>query len=209
MRRAIDHLKQSDPKLGAVIEAVGPFRMKYMEPTFHSLARSIVYQQLSGKVAAVIFGRLAAAAGDPLMAPAVLAMTEEDLRACGLSKQKAAYIRDLAAREAEIEFAKLPRLSDELVIRRLTQVKGIGTWTAHMFLMFGLRRRDVLPVGDLGIRMAIQKIYDMRELPAPKQIEQLAGNWRPYCSVASWYLWRSLELPKEQADPTRPEWKGL
>jgi DNA-3-methyladenine glycosylase II len=209
MRRAIEHLGKSDPKLGAVIEAVGPFRMKYMDPTFHSLARSVVYQQLSGKVAAVIFGRLAAAAGDPLQPETVLALSQDQLRACGLSKQKAAYILDLAAREPEIEFSKLPRLTDELVIQRLTQVKGIGAWTAHMFLMFGLRRRDVLPVGDLGIRMAIRNIYRMKELPNPKQIEKLAEKWRPYCSVASWYLWRSLELPKEAADPSRPEWKGL
>lgn len=209
MRKAIEHLKSSDPKLGAVIEAVGPFRMKYMEPTFHSLARSIVYQQLSGKVAAVIFGRFSALAGDPLRPESILALTEEAMRGCGLSKQKAAYIRDLAARETEIEFSRLSRLSDEAVIERLTQVKGIGTWTAHMFLMFGLKRRDILPVGDLGVRMAIQKIYRTKELPAPKDIEKLALKWRPYCSVAAWYLWRSLELPKEQVDPERPVWTGM
>lgn len=209
MRKAIEHLKSSDPKLGAVIEAVGPFRMKYMEPTFHSLARSIVYQQLSGKVAAVIFGRFAALAGDPLRPEAILALTEEAMRGCGLSKQKAAYIRDLAAREAEIEFHRLSKLTDDLVIERLTQVKGIGTWTAHMFLMFGLKRKDILPVGDLGVRMAIQKIYRMKELPTPKEMEKLALKWRPYCSVAAWYLWRSLELPKEKADPEREVWTGM
>lgn len=209
MRKAIAHLKSADPKLGAVIEAVGPFRMKYMDPTFHSLARSIVYQQLSGKVAAVIFARFTALAGDPLQPESVLAVSEDAMRGCGLSKQKAAYIRDLAAREADIEFAKLPRLTDKLVIQRLTQVKGIGTWTAHMFLMFGLKRKDILPVGDLGVRMAIQKIYGTKELPAPAEMEKLAQNWRPYCSVAAWYLWRSLELPKEKADPDREVWTGM
>jgi len=209
MRKAIEHLKSSDPKLGAVIEAVGPFRMKYMEPTFHSLARSIVYQQLSGKVAAVIFARFAALAGEPLQPGAILALTEEAMRGCGLSKQKAAYIRDLAAREAQIEFHRLAKLTDDLVIERLTQVKGIGTWTAHMFLMFGLKRRDILPVGDLGVRMAVQKIYRLKELPTPKEMEKLALKWRPYCSVAAWYLWRSLELPKEKADPDREVWVGM
>jgi DNA-3-methyladenine glycosylase II len=209
MRKAIQHLKTADPRLGAIIEAVGPYRIRYMEPTFHSLARSIVYQQLSGKVASVIFGRLTAAAGDPLSPNAVLALSDEQMRSAGLSKQKSSYLRDLAAHEPLIEFPSLTRLKDQAVIDRLITVKGVGVWTAHMFLIFGLRRKDVLPTGDLGIRAAMKKLYRLKELPTPTQMEQIAGSWRPYCSVASWYLWRSLELPEEEADPEREKWVGM
>jgi len=207
MRRGVEHLKAADPRLGSVIEAVGACRIQYMAPTFHSLARSIVYQQLSGAVASVIFSRLTAAGGDPLSPEAILALSEAQMRAAGLSKQKLSYIRDLAARAPEIEFQKLARLRDELVIKRLTQVKGIGVWTAHMFLLFGLRRKDVLPTGDLGIRTAIRNIYRLKDLPDPKRIELIARDWHPWCSVASWYLWRSLELPKEQPVPPLKESK--
>ena len=209
MRKAIDHLKAADRRLAGVIEAVGPYRIRYMEPSFHSLARSIVYQQLSGKVASVIFGRLTAAARDPLSPEAVLALSDEEMRAAGLSKQKASYLRDLAAHAPSIEFSRLRTLPDDAIVERLTMVKGVGVWTAHMFLLFGLRRKDVLPVGDLGIRAAMQKLYRLDELPNPKQMEQIAASWRPYCSVASWYLWRSLELPREKADPKREKWRGM
>ncbi len=193
MKKAVDHLRTADPILARALATVGPFRMTYMEPTFHSLARSIVFQQLSTKVARVIFDRVAVLAGDPLTPQAILALSEEELRGAGLSKQKAAYIRDLAAREADIGFPGLKKLDDAEVIVRLTQVKGIGEWTAHMFLMFGLRRRNILPVGDLGIRMAIQKLYELPELPKPKEVERIAEPWHPYCSIAAWYLWRSLD----------------
>lgn len=195
MRKAVEHLKASDPALGAVIQKVGPCRMTYTEPTLHNLTRSIVYQQLSGKVASVIFGRLTAHTGDPVRAAAVVRLTDEQMRAIGLSRQKAAYVRDLAAREKEIQFSRLHKLSDADVIERLTQVKGIGVWTAHMFLMFALRRPNVLPTLDLGIRMAIRNLYEMDGLPAPKQVETIAAPWHPWCSVASWYLWRSLDKP--------------
>jgi DNA-3-methyladenine glycosylase II len=196
MRKALQHLRDADPILAGIIEQVGPFRMKYTEPTFHGLARSIVYQQLSGYAAGTIFGRLLAAASDPLRPETVMELPISELRALGLSQQKAAYIRDLAERTArrEVQFEKLPRLRDEYVIAQLTQVKGIGPWTVHMFLMFALRRRNVLPTGDLGIRSAIKRAYGLRELPAPAAIERIAQSWHPYCSVASWYLWRSLEL---------------
>jgi DNA-3-methyladenine glycosylase II len=117
------------------------------------------------------------------------------MRSLGLSGQKTAYIRDLArrTRDGAVAFEELPRLSDQEVIERLTQVKGIGPWTVHMFLIFALRRHDVLPVGDLGIRAAIRKAYGLAELPTPAEIEAMAARWRPYCTVASWYLWRSLE----------------
>lgn len=161
------------------------------------LVRSIVYQQLSGKVAAVIFGRLLAAVKGDLTPRRVLRLPHERMRALGLSNQKATYIRDLAERtkSGEVDFAALPGMSDEQVIETLTRVKGIGVWTAQMFLIFGLKRMDVLPVGDLGVRSAIKKAYGLAELPKPVDMEELARAWRPYCSVASWYLWRSLDGP--------------
>jgi DNA-3-methyladenine glycosylase II len=154
-----------------------------------------VYQQLSGRVASVIFGRLAKAAGGKLTPEAVLKLRPARMRAVGLSTQKTAYIRDLArhARAGSVVFEELLELSDEEVIERLTEVKGIGVWTAHMFLIFALRRTNVLPAGDLGIRNAIRKAYGFAELPGIVEMEALAERWRPYCTVASWYLWRSLE----------------
>jgi DNA-3-methyladenine glycosylase II len=199
MRKALQHLRSADDRLAGVIDAVGPCRIQYNEPEFGSLVRSIVYQQLSGRVASVIFGRLTAATGLPLRPAAILRLTPEELRAVGLSKQKAAYITDLAARARSIQFSRLPALRDEEVIERLTTVKGIGVWTAQMFLLFSLQRPDVLPTGDLGIRMAIRRLWELEELPTPRQVEEIGAPWHPWCSVASWYLWRSLELP-EAAD---------
>lgn len=216
MRKAIIHLKKKDPTLRSIIERVGPYRMAFRAPSFDSLVRSIVYQQLSGRVASVIFERLldAATRGGPaneLTPQAILQLKPAKLRSIGLSKQKAAYIRDLAERtdKGSIMFENLDSLSDDEVIEQLTAVKGVGVWTAHMFLMFALRRTDVLPTGDLGVRMAIRKAYDLPELPKPAEIEALAQAWRPYCSVASWYLWRSLENSGETAikkeKPPRPK----
>ena len=196
MRHAILHLKKSDPILRAIIEKVGPFRMNYGEPTFHSLAESILYQQLNGKAAATIFKRFTDAAGDPLTPEGILALTDAQMRAVGLSKQKTAYLRDLAEKTKAglLEFEKLSSLPDLDVIQHLTQVKGIGVWTAHMFLMFTLRRPDVLPTGDYGVQVAIKKYYRKRKLPKPKDMEKIAKSWAPYRSIACWYLWRSLDI---------------
>ena len=196
MRKALQHLRKADPVIGSLIDQIGPYAIKYLEPGYESLAKAIVYQQLSGKVAAVIFERLAAATGDGRFTPeATLRLSPARLRALGLSKQKIAYLRDLAARtlSGELDFAALKRLPDRLVYRRLMALKGIGPWTVQMFLIFALRRLDVLPAADLGIRAAVKKAYGMAELPTPAQVEQLARSWHPYCTVASWYLWRSLE----------------
>jgi DNA-3-methyladenine glycosylase II len=195
MRKAILHLKKADPVLRSLIDRVGAYRIEYRNPEFETLVRSIVYQQLSGKVASVIFGRLAEAAGDQLTPEAILKLTPARMRKAGLSKQKTAYIRDLArkTKSGVLDFARLPDLTDEEVVAMLTQVKGIGVWTAHMFLIFALERPDVLPTGDLGIRMAIRNEYKMDELPNAKEIEERAVGWHPYCTVASWYLWRSLD----------------
>ena len=196
MEHAIKHLRSADPVLAAIIERVGPCKLSYREPVFETLVRSIVFQQLSGKAATTIFNRLVEAAGGKLSPGAILKLRTPTLRKVGLSKQKASYIRDLAnrAQAKEIDFEALPALSDEEIIAALTKVKGIGVWTAHMFLLFALRRENVLPTGDLGVRAAIRKLYKKRSMPSPKLVEKIARGWHPYCSIASWYLWRSLEL---------------
>ncbi len=196
MRKAVNHLKKSDPVLRAIIERVGPCRMEFGEPEFSALAESIVYQQLNGKAAATIFERFVALAGDPLTPDGILKLSDEQLRSVGLSKQKSAYLKDLAAKTAAglLDFVRLPQLSDDEVIEHLTQVKGIGVWTAHMFLMFSLQRPNVLPTGDYGVQMAIKKHYKKRKLPKPRDMEKIARAWEPYRSVACWYMWRSLDI---------------
>jgi DNA-3-methyladenine glycosylase II len=196
MRKALNHLKKADPVLRGIIERVGPCRMEYGPPEFSSLAESIVYQQLNGNAAATIFKRFAALAGEPLTPDGILQLSDEQLRSVGLSKQKSAYLKDLAAKTAAglLDFARLPELPDQEVIEHLTQVKGIGVWTAHMFLMFTLRRPDVLPTGDYGVQAAIKKHYRKRRLPKPKEMEKIARPWAPYRSIACWYLWRSLDI---------------
>jgi DNA-3-methyladenine glycosylase II len=221
MRKAVLHLKKSDPSLRAIIQRVGPCRMEFGEPTFHSLAEAIVYQQLNGKAAVTIFKRFTALAGDPVTPEGILKLSAEQLRGVGLSKQKSSYLFDMAerAKRGDLDFSKLADMSDDEVIEHLTQVKGVGVWTAHMFLMFTLRRANVLPTGDFGIRMAIHKQYLERAakrkhgagrskskkpttklskekitLPTPEQMEKIAKRWEPYRSIACWYLWRSLDV---------------
>jgi DNA-3-methyladenine glycosylase II len=197
MRKAVNHLKKcGDPILCAIIERVGPCRMNFDEPKFASLAEAIVYQQLNGKAAEVIFDRFVSLAGNPLTPEGILKLTDAQLRSVGMSKQKSAYLKDLAAKTASglLDFARLPELSDDDVIEHLTQVKGIGVWTAHMFLMFSLRRPDVLPTGDYGVQVAMKKHYKKRKLPKPKDMEKIARMWAPYRSVACWYMWRSLDI---------------
>jgi DNA-3-methyladenine glycosylase II len=196
MRSALKHLSKSDPVIAAIIQRVGPCAIQYREPSFETLVRSIVYQQLSGKVASVIFGRLHAAAGEAQLTPAgIMKLRPEKMRKVGLSAQKTLYIRELAkhTRRGSIVFEDLPETPDPEVIEHLTRVKGIGVWTAQMFLMFALRREDVLPVADLGIRSAMKKAYGLEELPKPAEMEKIAAAWKPYSSIACWYLWRSLE----------------
>jgi len=195
MQEAITHLRRSDPVLSGIIDRVGDYRIEFRQADFETLVKSITFQQLSGRVANVIFARLVAAAGSPLTPGNVLKLRPARMRSLGLSGQKTVYIRDLArhTRDRKIVFEELWELPDGEVIERLTRVKGIGEWTVHMFLIFALRRTDVLPLGDLGIRNAIRKAYGLEEPPRPADIETLAERWRPYCTVASWYLWRSLE----------------
>ena len=195
MEKALRHLKK-DPVLRTIIDRVGPYTLEFREPTFSTLVRSIVYQQLSGKVASVILGRLIAAVpGGQLTPENILKLRPDRMRRLGLSRGKTEYIRDLARRTAkgEVRFELLQEMPDEAVIEHLTQVKGIGVWTAHMFLIFALQRYDILPVGDLGVRSAIRKAYGLEALPTPVEMEEIGRAWRPYCSVAAWYLWRSLD----------------
>jgi len=196
MKHALTHLKKCDKILSSIIARVGPYKITYREPTFQALARAIVFQQLAGHAARTIHSRLEEAAGGTITPESIQSLSVGEMRRAGLSKQKIGYIRDLAehALSGKLDFAKLHGMSDEEVIATLTDIKGIGEWTAHMFLIFALRRPNVLATGDLGVRTAMQRAYRKRKLPSPKQMEKIAESWRPYRSVACWYLWRSLEL---------------
>jgi DNA-3-methyladenine glycosylase II len=196
MKKAITYLKKSDPVLAAIIERAGAYKIHYREPGFETLVRSITNQQLNGTAAATIFARLQAAAkADPLTPESILRLRPARMRSLGLSGQKMKYIRELArmTRDGEVNFEHCATLENDAIVEHLTRVKGVGVWTVHMFLMFALRRHDVLPTGDLGIRMAMKKAYNLEDLPKPDEMEKIAAPWRPYSSVACWYLWRSLE----------------
>ncbi len=195
MSTPLQHLKK-DPALAAIIEHWGDYGIRYRPPTFETLVRSIVSQQLNGKAASTIFGRLHAAAGEEEMTPGgILALSPERLREIGLSGQKSSYVRDLAtkARDGSVVFESLPDMDDESVIKHLTAVKGIGVWTVQMFLMFALQRQDVLPTADLGIRTAMKRAYGLPELPKPDEMVKIAAPWAPHRTMACWYLWRSLD----------------
>jgi len=198
-RAAVRHLKRVDPTLRRVIERVGPCRLTLRTEgaDFDHLVRAIVYQQLAGKAAAAIHGRLLGLYGDRPPTPAELLATRAPrLRRAGLSRQKLSYLKDLARRvhSGAVPLDALRDLADEAVIESLTEVKGVGVWTAQMFLMFRLGRPDVLPVLDFGIRNAIRQAYGMRGMPKPVHMERIAAPWRPYRTVACWYLWRSLDV---------------
>jgi len=192
-------LMRRDPVLGAAIKRIGPCLMADRQRKDHlsALVGSIVSQQLSTKAAATIFGRFVALFPDNHVpgAAAIAALDDATLRGVGLSGQKVSYLRDLSARiiDGRLVLNELETLPDEQVIERLTAVKGFGRWTAEMFLMFRLHRPDVLPVDDLGIQNAIQRLYKLRKRPDAKRMMKLGEAWKPYRSVASWYLWQSLK----------------
>lgn len=201
-RRAINHLRKADPKLAVVIDAVGRCTFEPAEHLAHftAITRSIVFQQLSGKAASTIYGRFAALfEAETPVAHKLLELSDEQLRGVGLSRQKIGYLRDLSTRvhSGEVPLDTLDELSDDEIIDALTSVKGIGRWTAQMFLMFRLGRPDVLPDLDLGIQKGIQRAYRMRKLPTPKRVIEVGAKWAPYRTVASWYLWRSLDATAE------------
>jgi DNA-3-methyladenine glycosylase II len=197
-RAAVAHLKRVDPRLAAVVRTVGPCRFTpRAEGThFEALARAIVYQQLSGKAAGTIHGRFHALYGGRAPEPAeLLATPDETLRAAGLSRQKLAYLRDLAARvdAGDLPLHAVDAMADDEALVALMRVKGIGRWTAQIFLMFRLGRPDVLPELDLGVQKGVQLAYGLRKLPSPKQVQRIAEPWAPWRTVASWYLWRLLD----------------
>lgn len=199
LRQAEKHLAKRDPRLRPFINHHGECRLRPRTHHLETLVGSIISQQLSTKAADTIQKRFLALYPESKFPPpeAIFSTSDESLRGVGLSSQKLSYIKDLAAKvhDGTINLKKISRLSDEEIIASLTQVKGIGVWTVQMFLIFSLGRLNVLPVGDLGIRNAIQRIYGFETLPQKNEIENLAerNQWHPYCSVASWYLWRSLE----------------
>lgn len=200
LRIADLHLMKQDPVLRPHIRRHSPCRLQPSRRHFETLVVGIVSQQLSTSAARTILGRFRQLFENSRFPTAeqILETSPEQLRGVGLSGQKASYVKDLAARTADgsLQLNRLSRMDDDKVIEMLVAVKGIGVWTAHMFLMFSLGRLNVLPVGDLGIRKAIEKAYGLASLPTGPEIERLAEErrWHPYCSVASWYLWRSLEL---------------
>jgi DNA-3-methyladenine glycosylase II len=196
--RVTRRLIRRDPVLGRVIKQIGPCGMAARQHADHlrALAGAIIGQQLSTKAAATIFARFLALFPDQTVTvPGLSACGDAALRGVGLSGQKLGYLRDLCARiqDGSLRLEELDVLPDEDVIERLTAVKGFGRWTAEMFLMFRLHRPDVLPVGDLGIQKAIQRVYRLRELPRPERMLTIGEAWRPYRSVACWYLWQSLK----------------
>ena len=189
------HLSAVDPVLSGLIARHGPCALAPASDLFGALVDSIISQQISVKAADAILRRFIAALPGRVCAPEpILSLSVEDMRALGLSRAKAAYVRDLAGRVAggALDLAGLDRESDEDIIQALTQVKGIGRWTAEMFLIFALGRLDVLPVDDLGFRRAVERNYGLPALPPPATLQTLGEPWRPYRSIATWYLWRSL-----------------
>jgi 3-methyladenine DNA glycosylase/8-oxoguanine DNA glycosylase len=197
LHAATRHLRRSDPVLAELMARVGPCQLKVDRrgSAYSALVEAIQYQQITGKAAAAIHRRLTALVGRSYPRPVDLAgVSDVQLRAAGLSRQKIAYLRDLTERaQGGLPLRGLARSSDDAVVEALTQVKGIGRWTAEMLLIFRLGRLDVLPVDDYGIRKAMQRAYRMRSLPKPDRMRRLAERWRPYRTVACWYLWRSID----------------
>jgi len=196
--RARRVLMRRDPVLARAIKRIGPCLMAERQRRDHltALVGAIVSQQLSTKAAATIFGRLVTLFPESHISDVSIfgRLSDEQLRAVGLSRQKVGYLRDLSARvqDGRLALDELDRLPDEAVIERLIAVKGFGRWTAEMFLMFRLHRPDVLPVDDLGIVNAVQRLYKLRKRPDRKRLMKIGENWKPYRSVASWYLWQTL-----------------
>jgi DNA-3-methyladenine glycosylase II len=192
---ALKHLAVADARLAAIIKVVGAYEIKLRKDPFHSLVEAIIYQQLAGSAADAIYGRFVKIYGRFPQPKQLLATRDANLRAAGLSARKIEYLKDLASRvsDGRLKLSLLPEMPDEQVVEQLDQVKGIGRWTAEMFLIFCLGRPDVLPVDDLGLRKAMQKTYSLAELPSPENMRSIAQPWKPYCSIATWYLWKSLD----------------
>lgn len=196
---AVAHLRGVDERWHPLIERVGPCRLRPARDRFSILVRAIIGQQISTRAAATIDGRLRELAGDPHHPAGLISAGEEGLRSCGLSGVKARYVLNLAEAvdRGQVPLARIGTLDDEAIKARLTSVKGIGPWTAEMFMVFSLNRPDVLSVGDLGVRVGLRDFHGLSDVPSPAECVRLAEPWRPYRSVAMWYLWRSLDGPKD------------
>jgi len=198
IRRARRHFARIDPVMHALVRSVGPCRLdaRVAPDAFQALLRAIVAQQVSAKAARTVYGRLCELAPGGVLTAAVLqTLDPETLRATGLGPAKTRYVCDLAAQvgDGRLDLARLPAEDDRAVIAALTKVRGIGTWTAEVFLIFQLQRLDVFPAADLALLTAIQRLYRKRARPTPAQGRRFAEQWQPYRSIASWYLWRSIE----------------
>ena len=199
LARAYRHLRKVDPVVGHLIDAIGPFapRPDGGDP-YERMVRSILYQQLAGAAASAIQRKWFSFYGDQNKTPTpaqILATTDQQFRACGVSRQKASYFRDLATHTAEkrLPLDQLNQMTDEQIIEALTQVKGFGEWSAQMLLMFHLGRPNVLPVGDLGVRNGMKLAYGLKDTPTPAQAKKIGEQWSPYATVASWYMWQVLD----------------
>ena len=193
---AIDEAAARDPVLANLVSQAGviKYRPRSADGPFGALARAIVFQQLAGRAAQAILGRVVDAVGGHLTAEALSLTSDEALRAAGLSANKLASLRDLSGKvlDGTVDFARFARQSDDVIVDRLITVRGIGRWTAEMFLIFVLNRPDVLPVGDLGVRDGAKLVYRLKERPIAKDLLELGERWRPYRTIATWYLWRGL-----------------
>jgi 3-methyladenine DNA glycosylase/8-oxoguanine DNA glycosylase len=204
---AADHVAKRDAKLARIIDQTGPMRLEVAaaQSTFEALAESIVYQQLSGKAAATIHGRVCALFPRKRLRPERIAgATDLELRGAGLSRAKVLALRDLAARTLDGTVPAIGRLSamtDDDIVERLVQVRGIGRWTVEMLLIFRLGRPDVLPVHDYGVRHGFQLAYGKRDMPTPRELAGLGERWRPFRTAASWYLWRAVDLKRSKNKP--------
>ncbi len=208
IRTAPAHLRRADPVLARIVDEVGPIRISLRRERFQALVRAIIFQQLAGRAAQAIYERFVALfPGVRFPSPRqVLDLPAERLLGAGLSRAKAAYVRDLAEHvdRGALNFRRFGPMDDEEIIAELTRVRGVGRWTAEMFLMFNLGRPDVLPVDDLGFRNAVMKAYGMRERPSARELREMGERWRPYRSAAVWYFWQSLRITLPDATPTKP-----
>lgn len=198
VQKASEHLRKADPVIARLIDDHGPYLPRPSMEPYEYLVRTILFQQLAGSAASAIQQRFYKMHGDETATPTaqqILETTDEAFRSVGVSRQKASYLRDLALHivNGELKFEQLDECSDDEISEHLTVVKGIGEWSAHMFLMFQLGRPNVLPTGDLGIRAGMRIAYELKEIPSPQEARAIGEPWAPYRSVASWYMWRAVE----------------
>ena len=201
-KKGVRHLRRHDPILAGIMNRTRPIKFELDDDHYEAIVGSIIFQQLAGAAARAILNRFKAMYGGQVPSPREYLSTDESkLRSSGLSPQKISYIKDLAERieSGRLDLKRLEKLGDEEAMRELDDVRGIGRWTAEMFLLFKLGRTDVLPVDDLGLRKAVKRAYKLRKLPTRDRFEQLAEKWHPYSSISTLYLWRSAEKPEAPA----------